>query len=160
MRMQPVQMNFLIFAFFSASPTFLLRHLSPGFPSTFVRVHSLRALIIVNFLDINSPPLFILIPPRVLIEDNNHMLFNRHLVVSGFIFHFPQLETIKASSMIGRHELREGDEAVLIAVLLLQHLVHDLHLGEEVLTLDHLVPHLTNIEPIILSVQWTKTTTI
>ena len=62
--------------------------------------------------------------------------------------------------VVGRHELREGDEAVLIAVLLLQHLVHDLHLGEEVLTLDHLVPHLTTIETIILSVQWTKTTTI
>ena len=62
--------------------------------------------------------------------------------------------------VVGRHELREGDEAVLITVLLLQHLVHDLHLGEEVLKLDHLVPHLTNIEPIILSVQWTKTTTI
>jgi len=51
----------------------------------------------------------------------------RHLVVSGFIFHFPQLEPIKATSVIGRHKLREGDEAVLVAVVLLQHLVDDLH---------------------------------
>ena len=42
-------------------------------------------------------------------------------------FTFSQLEPIKATSMIGGHELWEGDEAVLVAVVLFQHLVHDLH---------------------------------
>ena len=76
------------------------------------------------------------------------------------IFHFPQFEALKVPRVVGRHELWEGDEAVLVTVLLIQHLVHDFHLGEEVLARDHLVPHLTTIEPIILSVLWTKTTNI
>ena len=58
------------------------------------------------------------------------------------IFHLPQFEALKVLRVVGRHELWDGDEAVLVTVLLLQHLVHDLHLGEGVLTLDHIVPHL------------------
>ena len=54
-------------------------------------------------------------------------LFKRHFVLSRFIFHFSQFEPIEAASMIGGHELWEGDEPVLVAVVLLQHLVHDLH---------------------------------
>ena len=54
-------------------------------------------------------------------------LFKQDFVASRFIFHFSQLEPVEAASMIGGHELGEGDEAVLVAVVLLQHLVNDLH---------------------------------
>ena len=90
---------------------------------------------ITNFMELKLYSVLILIPPGQ--QAHVHCtyikclmlsaLFKRHFVVSRFIFHFPQLEPIEAASMIGGHELWEGDESVLVAVVLLQHLVNDLH---------------------------------